>query len=428
MNVLWMTYAPLGAACEALETARAQSGSWVDATARALVGTEERPKLAVATLTSGNELRITEKDGVTYYAVPGGHAHRGVRAPRQNVALWRQVVESFHPDLIQFWGSEYTDGLDLMEAAPGVPSVLYTQGVITAIDKYPNGGLSLRELRAAQPLPFKPIVAKYHQDAARMRQQVPFEQELARRVNCIITDNDWCVGFFRGIAPQASVAFHMLHMNEAFQAVRWTPEDCVPHTIFCNAGRTPYKGIHMAVRALALVRERYPNVKLRIPGAINFERMENWRTPPYFRYLYRLAKDLNVLECLEFPGVLTSEQMAREMQRANVFVMPSAIENLSTTLREAMLVGTPAVSASVGCVQEYLHHGHNGYLYRYEEYELLAQYIMRLFADLRQAEFFSDEARRTIRTMYVRDDAGARLEEIYCQVLKNSASASSQMG
>ncbi len=326
-------------------------------------------------------------------------------------------MKSFRPDLIQIWGSEFTDGLDLLEASPGVPAVLYTQGVITAINKYPNGGLSLKKLWATQPLLFKPVTLKYHWDAAKIRAQVHFEQELARRVDCIITDNDWCAGFFHGIAPGTTVAYHMLPMNEAFQKVRWTAEGCIPHTIFCNAGRTPYKGLHMAVRALALIREKYPDVKLRIPGTINFEQLNNPRTPPYFRYLYSLAKEQGVLDCLEFPGMLTSEQMAAEMQRAHVFVMPSAIENLSTTLRESMLVGTPAVSANVGCVQEYLHHGRNGYLYRYEEYELMAYYVMKLFADPQKAEAFSNEARRTIRVMYVRDDAGTRLKEIYCRVL-----------
>lgn len=420
MNVLWMTYAPIGAACEALGTARAQSGSWVDATARALAATAQPPRLAVATLAPGDTLRKAEKDGVTYYCIPGGHAHRGARAPGQNVALWRQVVEDFHPDLIQIWGSEFTDGLDLLDAAPGVPAVLYTQGVITAIDKYPNGGLPLEELRAAQPLPFQPITLKYRRDAARMAAQVPFEQELARRVGCIITDNEWCAGFFRAMAPETAVAYHMLPMNEAFQGAPWTPEGCVPHTIFCNAGRTPYKGIHMAVRALARIRPRYPDVKLRIPGAISFDRLDHWRTPPYFRYLARLAEELGVRDCLEFPGVLTSAQMAEEMRRAHVFVMPSAIENLSTTLREAMLVGTPAVSASVGCVPEYLHHGENGYLYRYEEYELLAQYVMRLFAEPDKAAAFSAAARQTIRRMYVREDAGEQLAEIYRQVLQTA--------
>lgn len=416
MNVLWMTNAPLGDACAAMGFARAQSGSWVDATRRQLLAAPGAPRLTIATQADIPALRTAEQDGVTYSCIPGGRAHRGARAPRGNVALWRQVVEAAHPDVIQIWGSEFTDALDLLDAAPGVPAVLYTQGVITAIAKYPNGGLPLAELRAAQPLPYKPVVEKYRRDAAKMQAQAPFERELARRVDCIVTDNDWCAGLFGQIAPEVPMARHMLPMNAAFQGEPWTPEGCVPHTIFCNAGRTPYKGLHMAVRALALVRAQYPDVKLRIPGAIGFAGLDHWRMPPYFRYLHRLAKELGVLDCLEFPGVLTSAQMAQEMRRAQVFIMPSAIENLSTTLREAMLVGTPSVSASVGCVPEYLHHGENGYLYRYEEYELLAHYVLRLLGDAALAARVSDAARRTIRAMYLREDSGAELLRIYRSV------------
>lgn len=418
MNVLWMTYAPIGAACEALGTARAQSGSWVDATARALAATAQPPRLAVATLAPGDTLRKAEKDGVTYYCIPGGHAHRGARAPGQNVTLWRQVVEDFRPDLIQIWGSEFTDGLDLLDAAPGVPAVLNMQGVITAIDKYPNGGLSVSEIRAAQPFGMKLLAEKYRQDAHRFHAQVRFEKELARRVNCIVTDNDWCADICRSIAPETRVLKNVMPLNASFRKYEWKQEKCIPHTIFCNAGRTPYKGIHMAVRALGVIRPRYPDVKLRIPGAINFDRLDHWRTPPYFRYLARLAEELGVRDCLEFPGVLTSAQMAEEMRCAHVFVMPSAIENQSSTLREAMMVGTPSVAANVGCVADCVVHNQNGYLYRYEEYELLAQYVMQLFAKPDKAAAFSAAARQTIRELYAREDAGERLAEIYRQVLQ----------
>lgn len=421
MNVLWMTYAPIGMACEVLGFARAQSGSWVEATAQVLTEISEPLHLSIVTLAPIPELRKAEKEGVTYYCIPGGRAHRGGRAPAANRALWRSIVHETDPDVIQIWGSEFTDGLDLLDAAPGIPAILYTQGVIAAIDKYPHGGLPVKELCTAQPLVHKAVTVKYHYDAARIHRQVPYERQLAERVDCIVTDNAWCEGFFQSIAPQTAIRFHMLPMNPAFCAVRWDAQRCVPHTIFCNAGRTPYKGLHMAVRALAMIRRQYPDVKLKIPGAISFENLNALRTPPYFRYLYCLAQQLGVADCIEFPGVLTSEQMAGEMCNANVFIMPSAIENLSTTLREAMLVGTPSVSANVGCVQEYLHHGENGYLYRYEEYELLARYVMGLFADSDLAERFSAASRRVIRTMYICENPGTQLAEIYHNVMKQEA-------
>lgn len=417
MNVLWMTYAPIGTACQVLGFPPAQSGSWVEATARALKKQSDSLRLSVATLAPIGELRKAEKDGVTYYCIPGGRAHRGKRAPVHNKKLWDGVVREVNPDIIQIWGSEFTDGLDLLDVVPGVPVVLYTQGVIAAIDKYPNGNLSLKKLCAEQPLIHKPMTIKYYQDAVRMHKQVPYERELAKRVNCIVTDNEWCAGFFKEIAPQTDIMFHMLPMSTVFLLKQWDAKNCNLHTIFCNAGRTPYKGIHMAVQALAIIKRQYPNVKLKIPGAVSFQNLNGLRTPPYFRYLYRLAQKLDVADCIEFLGVLTSEQMAKEMIKANVFIMPSAIENLSTTLREAMLVGTPSVSANVGCVQEYLHHGENGYLYRYEEYELLARYVIKLFNEPQKAAAFSAEARRTIRAMYVRDDADAQLEAIYRRAL-----------
>lgn len=420
MNVLWMTYAPVGEACRALGFPPAQSGSWVDATAHALMNQPSPPRLTVATLAPIKEQHRGEHEGITYYCIPGGHAHRGTRAPKANKDLWKKVIEQIHPDVIHIWGSEFTDGLDLLENIKETPTLLTIQGVIAAIARYPNGGLSLKELRAAQPFGKKWIVEKYRRDAQRICAQMPYEQQLTRRVQGIILDSEWSQSIYHCIAPDTKIYRQQMPLNDIFQKYTWSLKTCTPHTIFCNAGRTPYKGIHMAVRALAIIRRQYPDVKLRIPGAINFKKLDSLRTPPYFRYLYRLAQQLGVVDCIEFPGVLAPEQMAQEMVRAQVFIMPSAIENQSSTLREAMMVGTPSVSANVGCIQEYLHHGENGYLYRYEEYELLAGYVMRLFDNTTLAERFSAKARHTICAMYVHETPGKELLEIYRNVVGES--------
>ena len=59
---------------------------------------------------------------------------------------------------------------------------------------------------------------------------------------------------------------------------------------------------------------------------------------------------------------------AQEMETANVFVMPSSIENHSSTLIEAMIVGVPCVASDVGGISELITHGKTGFLYRFEEY------------------------------------------------------------
>ena len=44
-----------------------------------------------------------------------------------------------------------------------------------------------------------------------------------------------------------------------------------------------------------------------------------------------------------------------------------------------MIVGTPCISSYVGGIPEYLQHNVNGLLYRFEEYEILASHIIKIF-------------------------------------------------
>ena len=60
--------------------------------------------------------------------------------------------------------------------------------------------------------------------------------------------------------------------------------------------------------------------------------------------------------------------------------MPSAIENSPNSLCEAQILGVPVVASYCGGTPTLVEDGMTGYLYRYEEFEQLAQLVMRMFA------------------------------------------------
>ena len=93
--------------------------------------------------------------------------------------------------------------------------------------------------------------------------------------------------------------------------------------------------------------------------------------------------------------------------------MPSAIENHSSSLKEAMMVGMPCVSSKVGGVPEYVNHGENGYLYNFEDYTVLAEYISRIFDDDNLALELSKNAHDTIKQMHDSDDVLKNIVDIY---------------
>ena len=111
-------------------------------------------------------------------------------------------------------------------------------------------------------------------------------------------------------------------------------------------------------------------------------------------------------------------EMATYMSKCNVFAMPSAIENHSSTLIEAMMVGAPCVTSYVGGVADYLRHGENGFMYRFDEPETLAGYVMRLFEDTelaaRMGRTSMEESRKDRLELNIAED----FVNAYTEILK----------
>ena len=73
-----------------------------------------------------------------------------------------------------------------------------------------------------------------------------------------------------------------------------------------------------------------------------------------------------------------------------MFVCPSSIENSPNSLGEAQLVGCPVVASYVGGVPDMVEDNVTGLLYRFEETEMLAAAICRVFADDELAKRLSE--------------------------------------
>ena len=169
---------------------------------------------------------------------------------------------------------------------------------------------------------------------------------------------------------------------------------------------------------MGMVVKKYPDVKLLIPGnPIDCSTFKKRRkTLGYHRYLYNLIKKYGIQENVKYLGVLpTFDEMATQCKKCNVFVVPSYVENHSSSLIEAMIVGAPCISTYVGGVQNMTCNGENALIYNPTDAVALADNIMQIFENDDLALKLSENAKqiRTKRNVNIGDE----LYTIYKQVL-----------
>jgi glycosyltransferase involved in cell wall biosynthesis len=105
-----------------------------------------------------------------------------------------------------------------------------------------------------------------------------------------------------------------------------------------------YKGVDVLIRAVALCRSALPRIQLVVVG-----------DGRYRDDLQRLADILGAADCVTFVGTLRQgAAMWRELDRADLFVLPSRTEGLPRAMIEAMARALPCIGTSVGGIPELL--------------------------------------------------------------------------
>ena len=104
-----------------------------------------------------------------------------------------------------------------------------------------------------------------------------------------------------------------------------------------------YKGVHVAIRALALIKDKLPNWEFHIVGSGN----------P--RIYIELAKKLGVVENVRFIGSIPAgESVCRWLDTVDIYLQPSLQEGLPRALLEAMSHGCPSIASKTGGIPELL--------------------------------------------------------------------------
>ena len=394
MNVLWIVNKRCGALHQKLHGKKSTGGLWLDAMLDEAYGTDDN--IVVVNIEKKPALKYLRDNNISYYTLQGEPNHKYDYKSKVNIQAFKQIIEKEKIDVLQIWGTEFPYALAAFEAAPDLPSVVYIQGVLDSIAKYYLASLSAKELKEAVTLRDLLTNSTIKSTQKQYEKRSLYEKQIICRSGHIIVENLWAQAYYKKINTDVAVHFCPITISSTFFEKTWDSTKTQSHSIMCSAANYPIKGLHMLLKALSIVKNTYPDVRLYIPGTVlkNTSTLKNRiKQNGYDRLITKMIDKLNLSDNIIYTGRLTAEEMADKMSSVSCFVMSSAIENHSSTLKEAMAVGTPCVASYVGGVPEYVRNEENALLYRYEDYEMLAYNIIRLFADSELAKRLSSCAK-----------------------------------
>lgn len=408
MRLLWLCNLMPGIVREALEGKAQAGGLWVDSVLSGL----RREGETIHILCPGGEARGAVDERVSYLTFREGLPY--VYLPELEEGFLKEI-RAFQPDVIHIWGTEYGHTLAMMNAAEKCGMLPRTAVSI-------QGLCSVYAGHYAEGVPYGVQKEYTFRDLVRrdnlLQQQRKFalrgelEIQALKKAEHVIGRTRWDRACTAAIQPQAQYHFCNETLREPFYTDSWRYEICQKHRIFASSCAYPVKGFHYLLEAFGAVCRDFPDAVLAVPGR-SFLTASRLRRTRYQKYLGELARCYGVEDRLEFLGSLSAAEMKGEYLKANVFVLPSTIENSPNSLGEAMLLGTPCVAADVGGVVDLMTLDKEGVLYPSTEPYMLAYGIRQVFAMEDRAEAMGKAAREHAAMTHDPEKNLSTLLEIY---------------
>jgi alpha-1,3-mannosyltransferase len=267
----------------------------------------------------------------------------GTMAPAESVEAGLKVRRMRH------WGPRR------YPVAPGVFRAIrgYDLVHIHAIDFFVDY-LSLLRLVHRIPLVISTHGGFFHTQRARAFKEMYFKTVTRHSlggVGAVVCVSQHDRQMFSRIVPQQRI--HVIENGANIDGLWSLKKKPEPGLVLGVARLAENKRVHKVLEAMAVLKDRYPHLRLEWVGA-DFSGL---RTS-----LERRVIDLGLIGRVRFHGAVSREELSRLLQKAHLFVSASAYEGFGLSTIEAMSAATVVVVTAVGVHPDVVQDGVSGFL------------------------------------------------------------------
>lgn len=404
MKILWIVNIIFPYVAQKIGIPRTSFGGWLNGLLEQIKN-EDNIDIAVATEYRGNKLLEFEEQNVKYYLVP-----------KKDIYKWKTVHEEFNPDLVHIHGTEYSYGRNYLKVNPNTKNVVSIQGLISRYSDVYLGNIDKKNI--IKNITVRDIVKQDNLFQAKKKFEARGEEEkeLLKKTDFVIGRTLWDYANVKAINPNIKYYIGNETLRQNFYIGEWNIDNIERHSIFVSQASYPIKGLHYLLETVYILKQKYPDVKLYV-GGFNIIDNSNFKVKiklsGYGKYIKSLMIKYKLENQVNFTGMLNEKEMKKRFLKTHVFVLPSAIENSSNSLGEAMILGMPCVASNTGGTMDIVEHKKEGYLYPYTEPAMCAEYISKFFENNELCINLGQNARQTALVRHNPKTNVEKMIEIY---------------
>ncbi|MEN9913075.1 MAG: hypothetical protein RLY66_483 [Candidatus Parcubacteria bacterium] len=205
----------------------------------------------------------------------------------------------------------------------------------------------------------------------KIRAMMRIQGWVLRRAACVTTPSAYLseelIKTYGVLADRAIVNYNAAEETEVLP---FEPKPPVAHQIAVTARLTAWKGIDGIIRAMAIIRKKYPDAKVIIAG-----------DGPETDTLKKLAHDTGVEGNVSFLGKVSRAETWHVRKNSSVYVLNSTYEGLPHTVLTSFAAEIPVIATDISGTNEAVYHEKTGLLVKPGDDAALAAAIERLFTD-----------------------------------------------
>lgn len=322
-----------------------------------------------------------QSGNVVYHSIP---SNEGVFDHSNKLKYkLRDMVREINPDIVDFQGLEFSYVKDVKFISGNSIAVGTLQGLVSEIHTYYLQGISCKQI--FENLTIKDILLFDNLFFRRYKYKQRGVSELAaiKDINFFIGRTDWD----KAVISKSKDKFQYFNfgrrVRSEFFKVRWDSKSLEKNTLFVSQAHAPFKGLHILVEAIRIVKKIHPNILVKIAGKdlLNPLNFLGFRiVGGYDKLVAKMIKDYNLEKNFKFVGYLNQSEMANILSNSSLYVLPSIIENSPNSLLEAQIVGVPVIASFTGGVDSMVN-GDMAYFHNPLDHAKLAFNIINALAN-----------------------------------------------